>query len=142
MNIDELPSVEFSALLGEHTLDGVDSETIKVEQWKDYFEDSEVFRFRLDGQIYAAVEDPSDGYRSSMKKLILAEGPIRNAFAPVRVLVRLSSKGDYGQVNDTLEMLDMANGKTILRVGTDNTDDYYPWFVSEWTPQNLAVNHG
>jgi hypothetical protein len=142
MDIENIPAVEFSSLVGEHALDGVDMDTAQVKRWYgDAMEAANVIRFRLDGKVYMAVEDPDDGYRSTMKKLILCDEPIKNAFQPCRVLARLNDKGDY-HANDTLELIDVVTGKVVLRVGTDNSDDYYPWFVAEWTPENMAVNRG
>ena len=132
--------VEFSSLIGEHVLDAVDESTEKVQTWGDNFEDANVIRFRLDGKVYTAVENPDDGYRSSMDRLYVADDEMRNTFPPCKVLVRMSEGGEYYQVNDTLEMIDCTTGKIVLRVGTDNTDDYYPWFVSEFNPQNMAAN--
>ena len=39
-----------------------------------------------------------------------------------------------------LELLDCKTGKTVLEVGTENTDDYYPCFVANWSPENMACN--
>lgn len=139
MDIDNIEGVSLESLVGEHFLDAVDMDTTQVKKWGG-FEDANVIRFRLDGKVYTAVENPDDGYRSSMEKLFVSEGAMKNVFAPVKVLARMNTQGEYGQVNDTLELLDAANGKTILRVGTDNTDDYYPCFVSDWAPGNMAVN--
>lgn len=139
---ETVEGVALDSLVGEHVLDAVDMDSTKVKKYSDYLEDANVIRFRLDGKVYTAVEDPSDGYRSSMEKLFVSDAAMTNVFAPVKVLARMSGNGDYGQVNDTLELLDCANGKTILRVGTDNTDDYYPCFISEWSPGFMAVNDG
>lgn len=32
------------------------------------------------------------------------------------------------------------NGQIVLTLGTENTDDYYPSFVCDWQPENLADN--
>jgi len=132
--------VAFSSLVGEHLLDGVDMSSEQVSRWGSSYENASVIRFRLDGMVYTAVEDPSDGYRSSMDRLYVADDEMRNVFAPVKVLVRQVDHGRYGSASDLLEMIDCANGKTILRVGTENCDDYYPSFVADWNPQDMAVN--
>ncbi|HEX8106677.1 MAG TPA: hypothetical protein VF516_03065 [Kofleriaceae bacterium] len=139
MDTENIPAVSFESLVGEHMLDAVDTETIQVKKWSDYLEDANVIRFRLDGKVYTAVEDPSDGYRSCMDKLFESTDAMRNTFAPVKVLCRINERGEY-HANDTLEFIDCVTGKTVLRVGTDNSDDYYPWFVAEWMPENLASN--
>lgn len=133
--------VEFDSLIGEHVLDAVDTSTEKVKTWSDYFEDANVIRFRLDGKVYTAVENPDDGYRSSMDRLYVADDPITNVFPPCKVLARKKADGDYER-NDTLEFIDVVTGKVVLEVGTDNTDDYYPYFVANFNPQNMAVNRG
>lgn len=30
----------------------------------------------------------------------------------------------------------------ILEVGTANTDDYYPYYVANWNPENMHINEG
>ena len=144
MDIENIEGITLDSLVGEHFLDAVDMETTQVKKWGDSFYNAEVIRFRLDGKVYNAVDDPSDGYRSNLEKIFVSSDEMKNVFSPVKVLARMNTKcgDDESRVNDTLELLDCANGKTILRVGTDNTEDYYPWFVSEWTPANMAVNEG
>jgi hypothetical protein len=94
------------------------------------------FFFTLDGVTYAATEDENDGYRSCMDKLeILDEKPVI-MFDPVDVVCHMEKDDN----RDILEMIDIRNGKTVLRVGTDYYDSYYPYFVSEWTPENLYCN--
>lgn len=44
------------------------------------------------------------------------------------------------EVDDILVFVDVKNGKEILKVGTGNTDDYYPYCVLEYTPENLSCN--
>lgn len=136
--MDEVKTLDLDALVGEHTLDGVDRSSEKVKTWGENFEDVEVFRFRLDGVVYTAVENPDDGYRSSMDKIFAEQCAINNSFPPIRVLAR--KKANDGCVNDTLELIDIVTGKVVVEVGTDNTDDYYPYFVSGFHPENMATN--
>lgn len=91
-------------------------------------------------------EDPSDGYRSSAAAPLVAreslyvfqKSGIQYLRAPV--LIRLWTKSEYGGNAEGLEFIDERNGKTILLVGTSNSDDYYPSFVCDWLPQNLSEN--
>ena len=145
MDLEKIPAVDFESLVGMHELDAVDESTIQIKQydWSDSLEDANVLRFRLDGKVYTAVEDPSDGYRSSMEKLFVSDDPeMRNVFAPVKVLARISDKGEYGGTAEILQLIDVRNGKVILEAGTDNSDDCYPSFVASWKPENMAVNDG
>jgi hypothetical protein len=136
----ENTEVTFDSLVGEHLLDAVDTFNEQRERYGS-FEDCECIRFRLDGKVYTAVEDPSDGYRSSMETLFVSDAEMRNVFQPVRVLARLKggSEHDY-QTDDTMELIDLVTGKVVLEVGTGNTDDYYPYFVASWQPENMATN--
>lgn len=129
--------VTLGSLVGEHMLDAVDFGTCTGR----YEDDAQTFSFRMDGVVYTAVENPSDGYRSMMDKVLASDDVMRNVFLPVKVTARMRETCDYGTA-EVLQLIDAANRKVILEVGTDNTDDYYPWFVAKWTPENMAVNGG
>lgn len=135
----EQKSVTLEDLVGEHILDGVDmfDERVKLS-WGDEYENCEMMRFRLDGIIYLAIQDPEDGYRSSMDKIVISETPMKNTFQPQRVIGRLRTKGTYSQVDEVLELIDVHTGKTVLEIGTANTDDYYPYFVATFSPENFS----
>jgi hypothetical protein len=93
----------------------------------------------LDGVIYIASEDPSDGYRSCLDRVIVSpSAEMTNTFPPIRVLARKKEPGSCS--DDTLELVDLVTGKVVMEVGTDNTDDYYPSFVSNFSPENMATN--
>jgi hypothetical protein len=143
IDAEKFEGVPFESLVGEHELDAVDESTEQVKAWYgESHEDANCIRFRLDGKVYTAIEDPSDGYRSSMEKLFVSQDEMKNVFRPVKVLARIRTEAEYGGSAEILQLLDVANGKVILEVGTDNSDDYYPSFVASWQPQNLAVNAG
>lgn len=134
--------MELESLLGKHTLTGVDeyNETIKsfgVE------EDANFIAFALDGKTYIAAEDPEDGYRSHMKDLVCIETDqiIKNKFDAVEVIGKMKGPGEYA-ANDILELIDTKTGKIILEIGTENTDDYYPYFVGKFYPENMIINQG
>lgn len=102
-------------------------------------EDACVMRLRLDGKVYTAVENPDDGYRSSMDRLFVEDCPIKNAFPPIRVLAKKKSDDKWG-TNDTIELIDLVTGKVVAEFGTDNTEDYYPSFVSAFWPEHMSTN--
>ncbi len=122
-------------LLGEHVLDAVDFGTESVKQWSD----CQVMRFRLDGKVYTAIEDPDDGYRSHCSKIAVSFEEMANVFPPVRVLVRAKERSQWCEC-DIVEMIDVVTTKTVVEVGTDNTDDYYPSFVASFHPENMVTN--
>ena len=136
-----MTEVTLDSLVGEHILDGVDTYVEKVKKYGDYLEDACMIRFRLDGVVYVASEDPSDGYRSCMDKVIVSQSKkMTNTFPAVRVLARKKPDDKYGGSNDTLELIDLKTGKIVMEVGTDNDDDYYPTFVSNFQPENMSTN--
>src|SRR5689334_8852233 len=100
--MSEGTEVTFDSLVGEHLLDAVDTLNERRERYGS-LEDCECIRFRLDGKVYTAIEDPVDGYRSSMEKLIVSNETVRNVFPPVRVLARVRG-GDRHQTDDILEL--------------------------------------
>lgn len=135
-----MSEVTLESLVGEHELSGVDmtEEDMPTSYGGGDYHGS-VCRFILDGKTYTACEDDNDGYRSAMKSLTEG-GEVRNQFAPQRVLCSMRYEDEYGNKDETLVMRDMITGKEVLEVGTDNTDDYYPSFVSNFQPENMACN--
>lgn len=103
-------------------------------------EDSNVCRFRINGTVYVVIEDPDDGYRSCMSELkVLKSSEMGNVFTPIEVVGIYRDKRRYWSCN-ILELVDINNGKTVLEVGTDNTEDYYPSFVAHFSPENMSTN--
>lgn len=133
---------ELTDLIGKRRVDAVDFDNEQVKElYGDGYEDCSVCRFRLDGVVYIAIEDPNDGYRSSMRNLIVANDvAMKNVFPSVEVLGKHRTFGDYGATDDVLELVDTITGKVVLEVGTDNSDDYYPSFVASFHPENMATN--
>lgn len=133
---------QLTDLVGPRHLDAVDFDTEKMKEfYGDGYEDCSVCRFRLDGIVYVAIEDPSDGYRSSMRGLITPNNPaMKNVFPPVKVIGRMRTEGEFGGLDDVLELVDAFTDKVVLEVGTDNCDDYYPRFVASFHPENMATN--
>lgn len=138
LKIEDFADVALGSLVGEHVLDAVDESTEEIERWQRY-ESSNCLRFRLDGKVYAAIENPDDGYRSNLDKLVhFPDAKMSNVFPPVRVLGRLRTDTSYGSA-EVLQLLHVTNGEVILEVGTDNTDDYYPSFVASWCPEKIGA---
>lgn len=137
--------VEFKALVGEHELSGVDhADNVEVEDNYSGGLASQL-RFLMDGRIYVATEDPSDGYRSSLGSLRLVDGPpIKNTFAPVRVVGRVLDHSGYagGSHAELLEFILVSSGEPVLTVGTENDDDYYPSCVLDFNPKVLGLVEG
>lgn len=133
--IPEAKEITLKSLCGMHKLSGVGRRGVASDRYA-WCASVNQFFFTLDGVTYVATEDENDGYRSCMAKLeILDEKPVI-MFDPIDVVCHMQKDDN----SDILEMIDIRNGKTVLRVGTDYSDSYYPCFINEWMPENLAVN--
>ena len=131
--------MELIDLVGEHLLDGVDFEN----KLKDSYKDAQVMRFRLDGIVYGVVENPQDGYRSSMKEIYTSSNiPIINCFPPVRVLALYGIGDEFEDNSDILTMFLMENGKEVINVGTKRVDSYYPCFIANFNPEVMNLEEG
>ena len=127
--------MELHYLAGQHWLDAVDLITGVGEE-------PNGIRFRIDGRIYTAYENPDDGYRSSMREIFQEHNvDMHNVFESVRALATMEvAEESDDRESEILVFKDFYNGKTILRVGTCHSDSYYPSFVCEWTPEDMSVN--
>ena len=99
----------------------------------DFYGVDNVF-FKLGDTVYEAVEDESDGYRSCLDEIRIAsdaEGLIffRNPLARVRV----EDRGTDSQEGWLLR--DVVDSHIWLEIGTDNNDDYYPYFIFRYYPK-------
>jgi hypothetical protein len=91
--------------------------------------------FKLDGQVFEALEDESDGYRSYLDSVELKDpsGLIFFGAALANVTVRSVSETSF----EGYEIVDVDDGHVWVRLGTDNNDDYYPYFVFSYNPKEL-----
>lgn len=133
--------MELKDLVGGHELSGVDTTIEKVVGYDGRYEDINVVRFVLDGITYKAIEDGEDGYRSSCKELVVSDEKVSNTFPPQKVIGKMKDNSP-DQINDIIQFIDMVTQKIVLEVGTENTDDYYPYCILSWHPENLAINIG
>lgn len=136
--MSEINQIELKALVGPHVLDAVDFDTAQFKDWHGDFEDSAVMRFRLDGVAYCVVEDPDDGFRSSMRHAYIATDDMKNTFPPVQVIGRWRTEGPYGDTDEVIEFINTDNGEIVLEAGTSAVDDYYPGFVAIFRPDAIG----
>lgn len=118
-----MKTFDLEYFVGEHKLSGA------------FFDDvggARALRFTLNGKNYEAVEDASDGYRSSLEEIRETEILPEFKFRAVKVLGSVEHGSD-----EILRFLNLKTGKVILEIGTSDTDDYYPGFVGEFHPHNL-----
>ena len=131
-------TAELTDLVGLHTLTAVSMDPPATVAH--FAPDASVINFELDGVSYTAVEDPSDGYRSSMDVLIKGAARYQLEFPPCQVFCYTESTDYFDPRPDILTMRDVVTGKIVLQVGTYYADDYYPTFVARWMPENMAAN--
>ena len=122
----------------------------KEHDWQDG--SARVVLMRLNGVLYWFQEDPSDGYRSALSHVRIAgladvppgalvEFPPRlvNCWIRTKPTVEFytDDQGDEfytDQRDEILVGVDEATNTILFEIGTDNLDDYYPSFISHWTP--------
>ena len=127
---------KLTKLVGKHILSGVE---IGIDTFKIWDEDEQCnyIKFTLDGVTYMAIENPDDGYRSCMEKLIIATHPCGTTIPDTEVVGRM----DPDNKDSLITFIDCGTGKDVLCVGTDYGDSYYPSFVYSWFPENLSCNN-
>jgi hypothetical protein len=130
----------WSDLVGETTLT-----SIRLDARHPFDANANGCAIELDNTTVFVFEDPSDGYRSSATEPLIIHAPLYSfgcdpEYVRVPVVVKLWEQSEYGEDADGIEIIDRRNGKTILRLGTDNVGDYYPSYTCEWQPQNIAEN--
>lgn len=99
--------------------------------------------FTLDGTTYRALEDPEDGYRSVCCEPEIVDCACKNRLPNIEVDCEYqdtAGEGVWIEDADVLVVVDAKSRLPILEVGTRNTNDYYPYCVMEWTPENMAIN--
>lgn len=103
------------------------------------------FRLGVHGVLvtFLVKEDPQDGYRSSMEGVFHPPDPDDTIFFATPIAQVQAIKGrapeppdayHSGYKNDLYHLRD-RDGHVWLEWGTDNTDDWYPSFVFDYTPK-------
>lgn len=130
--------VTLKSLAGTHTFTGVERGFLKVNKQFSWDQDKNTIRFELDGQVFEAIENPSDGYRSYMDKLVISNKQVRNKIPETQIVCVY--RDNDGDTCDLLDFIDCKNGKVFLTIGTKHVGDYYPVCVFEYSPKNLSIN--
>lgn len=121
-----------SDLVGTHVLSGIETGNRPIGGWQ-------YVRFTLDDYTYELEEDPDDGYRSYYNELECVGKKIGKIPIPnILVFCHMRKQDRYG--SDVIEMYDAATGDLVLAVGTENCDDWYPFTVFEYYPENMICN--
>ena len=102
-----------------------------LENKEFYFYGSNGNKFKLDDLVFEALEDPNDGYRSSLGAIVVRNDKSifqRKPLAKVRMEI-LELNDSYYHV-----LIDINTNHEWLRIGTGDIDDYYPYFVYDYNP--------
>ena len=131
-------------LVGIHLMTGIETGTIKINGWWYKSNNCNYVKFRLDNVTYMAVEDPEDGYRSCCNELEIVDEECKTKLPAILVECKMREDSNVTgwreYKNDILEFYDAVNKQMFMAVGTGNIDDYYPYFVFEYTPELLSFN--
>jgi len=88
--------------------------------------------FKLGRNVWCAVEDEDDGYRSYLGSVVVDVGDHIFFDRPLgTVRIEVDSVGDF----DGFRLVDISDGHVWLQFGTDNSDDYYPMFRFHYEPK-------
>jgi len=101
-------------------------------------------QFKLNDTVWEAIEDPDDGYRSHMDTVLVK--PDSQTIFFKQPIARVSLERFEGMKEedpasystekvDNWILRDVADQHVWLTFGTDNTDDYYPYFVFRYEPK-------
>lgn len=104
-----------------------------------YGVDNNTFCIGINGSrvAFEAIEDKDDGYRSYLDSVIIAvidHTYFKQPIAKVRMERRPTSV-----TNNGWQLVDVTDEHVWLTVGTNNTDNYYPYFTFEYVPKPTII---
>jgi hypothetical protein len=136
-------SVDLEYLLGTRTLTGIAEFIADTEGLYSGSEDSRVMLLQLDGLTYWIQEDPSDGYRSYLREIMIVppRHEVLRRLVPIHPPMKVTFRRVPEAYNighddpaDVIYGVNERTGLVVLELGTSYRDDYYPSFVAEWRP--------
>ena len=89
--------------------------------------------FKLGSIVFEALEDEDDGYRSYLESIpvVYNKGIFHN-----KPIVNV-----YYEEDDEHSYFKDETGHIWLEIGTDNTEDYYPCFVFNYSPRTNVTEY-
>jgi len=109
----------------------------KMSSDRNYYQDANSVLFILDGVTYQAIEDPDDGYRSSLSEIFITDLKC-NKFNPHIVNAKYRIEPFYR--HDIIDFYDIITNKIVMSLGTNHEDSWYPCCEMYFDPKNLAIN--
>jgi hypothetical protein len=110
-----------------------DKKSFENELYQFYGVDGNCFRLSFGGEkiTLEAKEDPDDGYRSYLDCIVAYNNDNLIFYNIPFSLVEVVFVKEMGF--EGFELRDFKDGHIWLKVGTNYMDDYYPYFVFEYT---------
>jgi len=104
-----------------------------------YGADSGSCEFKLDDIVFKVLKDPDDGYRSHLGVIEYGSQSdglfFQSPLARVKIETYEGENESYSEGNQGYRLTDIEDGHVWLEFGTDNTADYYPFFVFRHFPK-------
>ena len=94
------------------------------------------FMFKFQGIVWKALVNEHDGYRSMLEQIAYAENP--NKFITIDNLAKVKVRricDNEKEFFNGWELVDVNNNHVWLQVGTDHTDEWYPYVVFRHAPK-------
>lgn len=109
-----------------------------LEDKEFYFYGVNENKFKLDDLVFEALEDPYDGYRSTLGAVVIINDSNifhKRPLAKVKML--------YEPFEDNLyhKLIDTDTNHVWLVIGTGDFNDYYPYFVFRYTPDEQQKDY-
>ena len=100
----------------------------------------EVVTLVLDDKCVEFSENPEDGYRSSHNGPVFVSRSVSNTFTPIGVMVTTIATGidRWANSSDVYRFMAVDSELVVLEVGTDDIDDYYPYWVCNFSAEALG----
>jgi len=86
-----------------------------------------------------ATDDPSDGYRSYFGSFVVSEVGKIFFGTPIASVILLEVEQAGSDHRTGWKLVDTKTNHCWLMIGTDYSDDYYPWFVFDYVIPGDAV---
>jgi len=84
---------------------------------------------------FEAMEDENDGYRSYLGSIEVIDSSESIFFQTPVALVRIAKSEKADTFFEGYYLVDVADDHVWLTFGTDNNDDYYPYFTFRYEPK-------
>lgn len=128
---------------GTHLFSGVAEVNVQVG-WPEDEEYADGIVMTIDGHDWLVYADPDDGYRS-YGCLMMCDGKYKVPQFPAQ-LVHIKNYHEEGEddggwpIDYDKMVMTGRNGRLILEIGTDHSDQWYPHAIFYYNPANLPIN--